>query len=159
MSDFDPGRAERFALLDSETNARWEGFGASGETTFPMLLGVRVEEVRADYCRMRLPFRTELLQAAGLLHGGAMASLLDHVVVPAVGAQLAQGVNYSTVDMHVQFLRGVVAGEGAEDVVAEGWVVRRGRRTVFCEAEAFGGTTGKLLAKSVLTYAVSAPAS
>ena len=152
-------RSETFEPLDDETTTRWLRFGRSGTTTFPMLLGLVVEDVRRDYCRMRLPFRDELLQAAGFVHGGALASLLDHVMVPAVGAVLEPGVNYSTVDMHVQFIRGIVAGERAEDAVAEGWVVRRGRRTVFCEAEAFGATSGELLAKSVLTYAVSTPPS
>jgi uncharacterized protein (TIGR00369 family) len=122
-----------------------------------MLLGIEVEDIRRDYCRMRLPFRDELLQAAGFVHGGAIASLLDHVVVPAVGAVLEPDAQYSTVDMHVQFMRGIVGGDRAEDAVAEGWVTRRGRRTVFCEAEAFGGTSGDVLAKSVLTYAVSTP--
>lgn len=147
-------RADSFDRLDDETTLRWMKFGDSGTTTFPMLLGMTVEDIRLDYCRMRLPFRTELLQAAGFVHGGAISSLLDHVMVPAVGAVIEQGVNYSTVDMHVQFMRGIVAA-APEDAVAEGWVTRRGRRTVFCEAEAFGATTGDRLAKSVLTYAVS----
>jgi acyl-coenzyme A thioesterase PaaI-like protein len=42
-----------------------------------------------------------------------------------------------------------------EDVVAEGWVTKRGRRVVFCESEAVGATSGRLIAKSVLTYNVS----
>lgn len=150
-------RADGFDALDDETTQRWMRFGRSGTTTYPKLLGLIVEDVRRDYCRMRLPFRDELLQAAGFMHGGAMASLLDHVMVPAVGALLEPDVNYSTVDMHVQFIRGIVGGERAEDAIAEGWVSRRGRRTVFCEAEAYGESSGDLLAKSVLTYAVSAP--
>ena len=156
MSDVTGSRAERFEPLDEATTARWLGFGESGETTFPMLVGIRVEEVRRDYCRMRLPFRDELLQAAGFVHGGVFATLLDHVVVPAVGAELPEGTAYSTVDLHVQYLRGIVA-DRAEDALAEGWVVRRGRRTVFCESEVVGATSGDLLARSVLTYAVSTP--
>lgn len=152
---FTSTRADSFEPLDEATTQRWLRFGRSGTTTYPMLLGLVVEDVRRDYCRMRLPFRDELLQAAGFVHGGAIASLLDHVMVPAVGAVLEQGVNYSTVDMHVQYMRGIVGGERAEDAIAEGWVTRRGRRTVFCEAEAFGASTGQLLAKSVLTYSVS----
>jgi uncharacterized protein (TIGR00369 family) len=157
MTDFDPDRAKRFEVLDAEIAARWSAFGVSDEVTYPELLGIEIEELRTDYCRMRLPFRTELLQGAGFLHGGAMASLLDHVMVPAVGMGVAEGANFSTVDMHVQYLRGIAGGERAEDAVAEGWVTRRGRRTVFCEAEAFGATTGHLLAKSILTYAISPP--
>jgi len=154
---FVSSRADTFERLDDETTQRWMRFGKSGTTTYPMLLGLVVEDIRNDYCRMRLPFRDELLQAAGFMHGGAIASLLDHVMVPAVGAVLEQGSNYSTVDMHVQYIRGIVGGDRAEDAIAEGWVIRRGRRTVFCEAEAYGSVTGDLLAKSVLTYAVSAP--
>ncbi len=131
--------------------ARWERFGRSQTVNFPTLLGVVVEEVRLDYCRMRLPFRTELLQAGGIVHGGAISSLLDTVVVPAVGSALDDSSRYATVDLHVQFLRAVKH----EDVVAEGWVTRRGRTIVFCESEAFGATTGRLVAKSVLTYNVS----
>ena len=157
MSGFVSARADSFEPLDDETTARWLRFGTTGTTTFPMLLGMVVEDVRLDYCRMRLPFRDDLLQAAGFMHGGAFASLLDHVMVPAVGAVLEPSQNFSTVDMHVQFMRGIVAGDDAEDAVAEGWVTRRGRRTVFCEAEAFGADSGALLAKSVLTYSVSPP--
>ena len=153
---FESTRADRFERLDEETTARWMRFGKSGTTTYPMLLGLVVEDIRRDYCRMRLPFRNELLQAAGFMHGGAMASLLDHVMVPAVGAVLERSANYSTVDMHVQYIRGIVAA-APEDAIAEGWIVRRGRRTVFCEAEAYGADTGDLLAKSVLTYTVSQP--
>ncbi|WP_051063100.1 PaaI family thioesterase [Ilumatobacter nonamiensis] len=154
---FTPERADRYEPLDEETTQRWMRFGSSGTTTYPMLLGLIVEDIRRDYCRMRLPFRDELLQAAGFMHGGAFASLLDHVMVPAVGAILEPGTNYSTVDMHVQYIRGIVGGDKAQDAIAEGWITRRGRRTVFCEAEAYGATTGDLLAKSVLTYAISPP--
>jgi len=154
---FTSSRADGFETLDDETTERWMRFGRSGTTTFPMLLGLVVEDVRRDYCRMRLPFRDELLHAAGFVHGGAIASLLDHVMVPAVGAVLGANAVYSTVDMHVQYIRGIVGGDRAEDAVAEGWVSRRGRRSVFCEAEAYGATSGDLVAKSVLTYAVSSP--
>ncbi len=157
MTGFISSRSDSFERLDDATTQRWLGFGQSGTATYPMLLGLVVEDVRVDYCRMRMPFRNELLQAAGFMHGGAFASLLDHVMVPAVGAVLEEKQNFSTVDMHVQFMRGIVGGDRAEDAVAEGWVTRRGRRTVFCEAEAYGATTGELLAKSVLTYSVSQP--
>ena len=151
---FESTRADAFEPLDDAATGRWLNFGESGETTYPMMLGMRVEAIRRDYCRMRMPYRSVLMQAGGFMHGGAIASLLDHVMVPAVGCVIEEGVNFSTVDMHVQFIRGVVASD-PQDVVAEGWVIRRGRRTVFCEAEAYGASSGHLLAKSVLTYAVS----
>ena len=144
-------RAEQYETLPDEVAARWSSFGRWDRTFFPKLLGLVVEDVRVDYCRMRMPFMPELEQPAGLLHGGAIATLLDSVVVPAVGAAYGKDARYSTVAMHVQFLSAVVQ----QDVVAEGWVVKRGRSVVFCESEAVNVVTGKLVAKSVLTYNVS----
>lgn len=144
-------RAQRFEALDPETAARWSKFGRWDRQYFVQVVGIDVEEVRFDYCRMRLPFRPELEQPMGVVHGGAIATLLDVVVVPAIGSRYGADVGYSTVDMHVQYLSALVK----EDAVAEGWVVKRGRSVVFCEAEIIGATSGKLIARAVLTYNVS----
>ena len=144
-------RAERYEPLPDDAAARWAKFGKSETIFYPMLLGFEVEDVRIDYCRMRMPFKPELLQPGGVVHGGAIASLMDAVLVPAVGSMLGARDRYSTVDLHVQFIGAVKD----EDVVAEGWVTKRGRTVVFCESEALGATTGRLIARSVLTYNVS----
>jgi len=144
-------RADQYEPLPEDAAARWAKFGRSETVFYPMLLGLQVEETRIDYCRMRLPFKSELLQPGGLVHGGAIASLMDAVLVPAVGSVLGPNDRFSTVDLHVQFIGSVKD----EDVVAEGWVTRRGRSVVFCESDAVGATSGRLIAKSVLTYNVS----
>ena len=144
-------RAEQFAELPDDVVRHWLSFGQWDRVFFPKLVGIVVEEVRADYCRMVMPHRPELEQPAGLVHGGAIATLLDSVVVPAVGAAYGPEARYSTVDMHVQFLSAVTG----QDILAEGWVVKRGRRVVFCESEAVNATTGVVVAKSMLTYNVS----
>jgi len=144
-------RADQFEPLPADASTRWAKFGKSDIVYYPMLLGLEVEETRIDYCRMRLPFKPELLHAGGIVHGGAIASLMDAVLVPAVGSVLGRNDRYSTVDLHVQYIGAVKD----EDLVAEGWVTKRGRSVVFCESEAFGASTGRLVARSVLTYNVS----
>ena len=144
-------RADRYRPLPADAAARWAKFGKSETVFYPMLIGLEVEETRIDYCRMRLPFKAELLHAGGVVHGGAIASLMDAVLVPAVGSVLGRNDRYSTVDLHVQYIGAVKD----EDVVAEGWVTKRGRTVVFCESEAIGASSGRLIAKSVLTYNVS----
>lgn len=145
-------RAEQFEPVDAETDARWRKFGAPGTPTFGALLGFQVDEVRVGYCRLRLPFKPDLLQAGGLVHGGAIASLLDASLVPAIGVSLPPKAQYSTVDLHVQYLAGLTEG----DAIAEGWVVRQGKRTVFGQSEAFD-TSGRLLAKAITTFSVRLP--
>ncbi|MEI7617849.1 MAG: PaaI family thioesterase [Actinomycetota bacterium] len=144
-------RAEQFAPLPDDVAARWLKFGSWDRVFFPSLLGMTVQEVRVDYCRMLMQYKPELDQPQGLVHGGAIASLLDAVVVPAVGAAYARDVRFSTVDMHVQFMNAAKQ----TDIIAEGWVTKRGRTVVFCESEAICATTGKVAARSVLTYNVS----
>jgi uncharacterized protein (TIGR00369 family) len=145
-------RADRFAPLPADAAERWAKFGNWDRTYFPNLVGLQVEELRTDYCRMRLPYRPELEQVAGVVHGGAIATLIDTVVVPAVGAAYGAGWTYMTVTMDIQYL-GAVAGE---DAIAEGWVTQRGRSIVFCQADV---TTagGRAAATGTLTYKVSAP--
>jgi uncharacterized protein (TIGR00369 family) len=144
-------RADQFEPLSAEAADRWAKFGKSDTVYYPMLLGLEVEETRVDYCRMRMPFKAELLHPGGIVHGGAIASLMDAVLVPAVGSVLGPKDRFSTVDLHVQYIGAVKD----EDVIAEGWVTRRGRTVVFCESEAVGATSGRRIAKSVLTYNVS----
>lgn len=144
-------RAHLFPEAPPEVVAKWSKFGNWEREYFPSWVGLQVEEIRTDYCRMRLPFRPELEQPAGVVHGGAIATILDSVVVPAVGSAYDREARFSTVDMHVQYLSALIG----EDAVAEGWIVKRGRTTVFCEAEVVGGTSGKLIARAVLTYNVS----
>ena len=86
MASPPPTRAEQFDPLPADRAARWSRFGRWEERYFPNVVGLELEEVRLDYARMRLPFRPELNQPAGVVHGGAIATLIDTVVVPAIGS-------------------------------------------------------------------------
>lgn len=145
--------AERFEPVDEALAARWAKFPQGlGRTYFPGLVGLELEEVRTDYARMRLPFRPELEQPAGVVHGGAISTLIDTVVVPAVGQAYDVGWAYFTVQMDVRFISAVVG----EDAIAEGWVEQRGRTLVFCRAEV-RTPSGKLAADGTLVYTIRPP--
>jgi uncharacterized protein (TIGR00369 family) len=143
--------AARFAEIeDADLLARWAKFPQGWERTyFPNLVGLELEEVRTDYARLRLPFRPELEQPAGVVHGGAIATLIDTVVVPAVGQAYAAGTAFFTVQMDVRYLGSVIG----EDAIAEGWIEKRGRSIVFFRAEV-RLPNGKLVADGTLTYTV-----
>ena len=119
---------------------------------FPQFLGLKMEEVRSDYARMRLAYRPEFRQPARIWHGGVIASMLDTVVVPAVGSGYDEPRQMFTIDMQLRYLAPI--GEG-EDAIAEGWVVQRGRQIVFCNAEVRAASTTTPAATATLTYKVS----
>jgi uncharacterized protein (TIGR00369 family) len=143
-------RAEQFEVLPPERLDRWSKFGKWDTTWYPKFLGIEVEEIRRDYCRMRLPYRPEFRQPAGVVHGGAIASILDTVVVPAVGSGYDEPRQLFTIDLQLRFLAPIID----DDIVAEGWVLQRGRQIVYCDAEARSGS-GKLAATCTLVYKVS----
>lgn len=146
-------RADNYEDLEPDRAERWLGYGKWEREYFPKLVGLSAELVKKDFCRMRLVFKPSLEQPAGVVHGGAIASLIDSVVVPAIGSAYDAGVNFVTIDLHVQFLGALVK----EDAIAEGWVVQRGRSVVFVEAEVVGATSGKIIARGQMTYKVSQP--
>lgn len=143
--------AERFAPLAPERKALWESMFERfvGEPFFPTYLGFVIEEVRADYSRMRLPYRAELNQPAGFVHGGAIASLIDTAVVPAISSVGDQRLDMLTLHLGINFLSAVQA----QDVIAEAWVERRGRKTQFCRVEV-RSAAGELAAVGELVYQV-----
>ena len=140
-NDFEklPAEREQFILQGMRSDAQ-----------FPNFLGMRFEEVRLDYGRISLPFRPEFNQPAGMIHGGVIASLIDTVVVGALLSALdAPPRKLLTIDLHVQYFD---AGF-EEDLIAEGWVRRRGRSTAFVNAEV-ETVSGKTLAQGNMVYRI-----
>jgi uncharacterized protein (TIGR00369 family) len=113
--------------------------------------GLVLAEIRQDYARMRLAYRPEFLQPAGVWHGGVIATMIDTVVVPAVGGGYDEPRQMFTIDIALRYLASIGPGE---DAIAEGWVVKRGRQIVYCDAEVYGGS-GALAATGALVYKVS----
>lgn len=144
--------AARFPEAPPEIVERWAQFGHWPRTYFPNVVGLELDEVRTDYARMRLPFRPDLEQPAGVVHGGAIATLIDTCVVPAVGQVYPADWAYLTVQMDVRY-RGAIVGQ---DAIGEGWVEQRGRTLVFCRAEV-RSADGRIAADGTLVYTVRPP--
>lgn len=141
---------DSYDVLPPERDVLWQRYGKGDRPLFVKLVGLSVAEVRLDYCRLSLPFRPELLQAGGAVHGGVLATLIDTACVPAVGSGFTEARPYSTIDLHIQYL----GAAGQDDLVAAAWVTKRGRSIVFCDA-AVETSSGKAVAKGSLTFKVS----
>jgi uncharacterized protein (TIGR00369 family) len=139
-----------FEPLPTARAARWAKFGRWDEVYFPSYVGLVVEEIRVGYARLRLPYRPELNQPAGALHGGAIATMIDTVVVPAIGGAYDELPFMATLSMQVQYLSAI----REQDAVAEGWVRRRGRAVVFCDAVVRAADSGETAATASLVYRV-----
>ncbi|MGE4092181.1 MAG: PaaI family thioesterase [Candidatus Binatia bacterium] len=115
---------------------------------FFTLLGLQIEEVRPDFCRMRLPFRPALRTEGEVVHGGAIASLVDSTGVVAVWSNVPADITRgATASMTVNYL---AAAEGI-DLIAEAHIARRGRGVVFVEV-LVTTPSGEPIAKGSLVY-------
>jgi uncharacterized protein (TIGR00369 family) len=123
--------------------------------SFWRFIGVQVEDAREGWCRLRVPLRDELRNAAGApAHGGLYSALVDMAVGGALSTMHEQaegGVGQSTLDLNVSFIAAIAEG----DVFAEGRILRRGRTVAFGEAT-ITDSAGKLAAVGRATYLIIA---
>lgn len=87
----------------------------------------------------------------GSVHGGFFATLLDSVCGCAVQTTLPAGQAYTSLDLSVNFLRGITTETGR--VVATGRVTKPGSRAAFVEAD-IKDANGRLLATATSTCLV-----
>ncbi len=146
-------RANDFEPLRPEVAARWADFLLwPGKVYFPSHIGLVKEEVRVDYARLRLPYRPEFEQPAAVVHGGAISTLIDTAVVPAIGTAYDEFRPMFTIDMQIRFLAPVVKS----DAIAEACIRKRGRSIVFCDVDVWD-ESATLCATATLTYKVGKP--
>ena len=87
--------------------------------------------------------------SGAIIHGGLVTTLLDTAMGNAAFTVLAEGESFLTADLRAEFFRSARPGH----LRAEGHVVHRTRRVVYCSAELFDAD-GKLLAAARCTQIV-----
>jgi uncharacterized protein (TIGR00369 family) len=133
------------AELNDEQRRRIEH--ARESVPFLKLLGIEVESVAPGTATLVLRVRDELMRNDDIMHGGAMASLIDSAFAFAIIPILGEGERTVTVDLTIHYLRPV--NSGAAKAVAR--VVRAGRRVITVSAELFD-ENDKLAATALSTY-------
>ena len=120
---------------------------ALNRVPFATLLGIELEQVERGEATLRLNIRDELRQIHGVIHGGAIASLIDTATAFAILTLLEDKEKFSTVDLMVNYLRPLKEGT----VTARARVLRAGRRLITVSADVFD-EGGNLAATALSTY-------
>lgn len=120
---------------------------AVGSVPFARLLGIELDEVGSGTATLGLQVRKELTQNHGVVHGGAIASLIDTATAFAIISMLEADEKVTTVDLTISYLRPLTDGR----ITAVARVLRAGRRLFVVSAEVFG-EDGKLATTALSTY-------
>jgi len=100
-------------------------------TRYPIFnfLGMQVEAIEVDFCRIGITHRLDLANPMGGLHGGIITAMLDSAVGFAMATTLKQGFSLATISLDVKFLRPFMQGHA----LAEARVRRKGRSVLFAD--------------------------
>jgi uncharacterized protein (TIGR00369 family) len=121
---------------------------AMAQQGFGQHVGLEFEEVRDDYARVRLPFRPDLVTVADVVHGGAVATLLDSAATAAAWSTVKDPASArgTTIGFSINFLEAA----RSSDIVAEANVIRRGRSIVYIEVSV--KTADREVARGLVSY-------
>lgn len=114
---------------------------------FAKLLGIELEEIDAGIATLGFEIKPELKQNHGVVHGGAIASLIDSATAFAIISLLPPGEHATTVDLTISYLRPLTHGRAR----AVARVIRSGKRLLVVSAELFDDA-GNLAATALSTY-------
>jgi len=107
--------------------------GAAPAPPYVRLLNMRFIAVSDGSATFEMPATAELYNPNSVVHGGAITSLADSAMGFAVFSTLAAGENFTTAELHVNFLRPVTADSGMLRSI--GRVVHRGQQLAVADAE------------------------
>lgn len=112
-------------------------------------VGIELTALEDGRAELSLGFREEVVTIGRVVHGGAIATLIDTAAMAAAwaGAQVPEELRGATVALSVNYL----APADGQDVTASAQVVRRGRRLVNVHVDVHG-QDGTHVATAIVTY-------
>jgi uncharacterized protein (TIGR00369 family) len=113
---------------------------------FPQHMAMRLEALELDFCRILLDADERHLQPFGIVHGGALATLIDTATFWATFLRLPEGTGLVNVDLKLNYLQTARVGQ----LTAEGRCIRAGRTISYAEASVTDAA-GTLLAHGTST--------
>ena len=109
-------------------------------------LQASLEELEPDYAVVKLPYRRELTNGSGTVHGGILATLADTAVAFALSTSFDGKMGFATSDMTIHFLR-----RARGDVWARARIVKKGQRVSVGDV-AIVDAAGQMLARALASY-------
>ena len=120
---------------------------AFASVPYAKFLGLRLGEIGDGEVSIHLDVRDELKQNQGVVHGGAIASLIDTAAAFAVLMRIDLNERVTTTDLTIHYLRPVTSGR----MTATARVIRGGRRLFVLSIEVTNDVQ-ELVATAVTTY-------
>lgn len=113
--------------------------GSFARQQFMTTIGARIVRVAPGAVDIELPFREDLTQQHGFLHGGVVTAVADSACGYAALSLMAERAAVLTVEFKVNLL----APARGERIIARGRVLRPGRSLTVCSADVVALADGR----------------
>jgi uncharacterized protein (TIGR00369 family) len=87
------------------------------------MLHPTIEELSLDSCVLKMPFRPEISNGYGAVHGGVLATLADSAMAFALSTNFNGEMEFATADLTIHYFK-----RARTDVTARARVVKKGKR-------------------------------
>jgi uncharacterized protein (TIGR00369 family) len=114
---------------------------------YAQLLGIELDDISPGTATLGLNIRKELTQNHGVVHGGAIASLIDTAMAFAIISLIGPKERVTTVDLTISYLRPLTKGR----IIVTAKVRRAGRRLFVVSADV-SDEDGTLASTALSTY-------
>ncbi|MBL8231020.1 MAG: PaaI family thioesterase [Bryobacterales bacterium] len=119
----------------------------TGKMPFNHSLGLRIAKVHRDGVTLEIPFRSDLKNLVGGLHGGVSATIADAAVGIAILRHFGGKRRCTTVELKINYFRPITHGK----IVARSKLLRVGANLVVGSVDLRDGD-GKLAGAALATY-------
>ena len=131
---------------DVEDSRLQRARNAFAKVAYAELLGLELCELKSGDVTVCLDVRDDLKQNHGVVHGGAIASLIDTASAFVILTAIDENERVTTTDLTIHYLRPVTEGR----MLARARIIRGGRRRFVVNVEV--ENEGKLAATAVTGY-------
>lgn len=131
---------------DPEDSRLQRARNAFAEVAYAKFLGLELCELKSGDVTVCLDVRDEMKQNHGVVHGGAIASLIDTASAFVILTAIDENERVTTTDLTIHYLRPVTGGR----MLARARIVRGGRRRFVVNVEVENG--GAMAATAVTGY-------
>jgi uncharacterized protein (TIGR00369 family) len=131
---------------EPETQGLARAREAFAAVPYAKFLGLELCKIKSGEVSVCLDVRDELKQNQGVVHGGAVASLIDTASAFAILTKLGADEKVTTTDLTIHYLRPITEGR----LVAHAKIVRGGKRMFVVSVDV--DNNGRLAATAVTSY-------
>lgn len=125
-----------FVSPDPDFDARVRGSFARQAAM--KLIGATMSTLEAGYCELRLPYREDLTQQHGFVHGGIVGMIADSACGYAGYSMMPADASVLTVEYKINML----SPAQGDALIARGRVVKPGKTLVVTQCEVFAVQNG-----------------